>query len=81
MAAPSKSQKDLAKSDGNLAREVPSDLADFSGEYVYRPTGEAFALKVVPDSEVRAHRTHHAKNALKFWDGTATQFRELFDKA
>ena len=80
MAAPTKTAKDIATSDGVVSREVPTDLGDYSGKYKYLPTGEEFALKIVADSEVRAHKTHHAKNPLKFWDGTAEQFRALFDK-
>ena len=59
----------------------PDDLGEYSGKYKYLPTGEEFALKILPDSAVRAHKTHHAKNETKFWDGTPEQFRELFDKA
>lgn len=81
MAAKDKTPKEIAAGDGIASREVPADLGDYSGEYTYLPTGEKFALKILPDSEVRAHKTHTAKNALKFWDGTAAEFRELFDKA
>jgi hypothetical protein len=59
---------------------VPDDLQEYKGRYKYLQTGEEFGLKIVPDSEVRAHKTHHAKSARSFWDGTAEQFRELFDK-
>lgn len=58
----------------------PTDLSNYTGKYKYLPTGEIFGLKILPDSDVRCHKTHTAKNATKFWDGTADQFRELFDK-
>jgi hypothetical protein len=72
--------KALATADGIMHREVPDDLEDYKGAYKYLPTGEVFGLKVLADNEVRAHKTHHAKSPLKFWDGTAAEFRALFDK-
>ncbi len=73
-----------ARADGVQHREVPDDLDDYKGRYKYRRegefAGEVFGLKVLPDHEVRAHRTHHAKCARGFWDGTAAEFREHFDK-
>lgn len=63
-----------------LNPDLPDDLGQYSGKYKYLPTGEIFALKVLPDNEVRAHKTHTAKNQTKFWDGTAEEFRRLFDK-
>jgi len=53
-----------------LSPETPSDLSQYSGKYKYLPTGEEFGLKIIPQSEVRANKTHHAKSATKFWDGT-----------
>jgi hypothetical protein len=58
----------------------PGDLGEYEGKYTYLPTGETFGLKVLPQNEVRANRTHHAKNATKFWDGTPEEFRRFFDK-
>lgn len=58
----------------------PEDLGEFKGQYRYIPTGEIFGLKVLDAADVRANRTHQAKSARKFWDGTAAEFRELFDK-
>lgn len=74
----------IARADGVTSREVPEDLHEYKGEYSYRGpgehNGEIFGLKVLPDTEVRAHRTHHAKSPRGFWDGTAAEFREFFDK-
>lgn len=72
-------RKDVAT---GAAREIP---ADYEGTYAYLRDGEhagkVFGLKVKHDLEVRAHRTHHAKAADgTFWDGTAKEFREQFDK-
>lgn len=69
-----------ARADGVTARAVPDDLHEYQGQYKYIPTGEVFGLKVLNDSEVRAHKTHHAKSPLKFWDGTEAEFRAQFDK-
>ena len=72
--------KALATSDGIPHRRVPSDLNEYSGRYKYLPTGEVFGLKVLAEADVRSRKTHHAKNALKFWDGTPEEFRANFDK-
>jgi len=69
-----------ARADGVVTREVPEDLHEYSGQYRYLPTGEIFGLKVLNSADVRANRTHHAKSPLKFWDGTAEEFRAQFDK-
>jgi len=74
----------IARADGVLAREVPTDLNEYKGKYKYRRDGEfkgeVFGLKIVPDNEVRAHKTHHAKSPRGFWDGTEAEFRDQFDK-
>ena len=64
------------------ARGIP---ADFTGAYSYLRDGEhkgkVFGLKILHDSEVRGHKTHHAQAADRtFWDGTAAEFRAQFDK-
>jgi len=69
-----------ARADGVVTREVPDDLKDYEGQYRYLATGEVFGLKVLPAGEVRANKTHTAKSPLKFWDGTAEQFRAQFEK-
>lgn len=69
-----------ARADGVITREVPEDLGDYSGQWRYLPTGEVFGLKVLPIGQVRANKTHTAKSPLKFWDGTAEEFRQQFDK-
>jgi len=74
----------LARADGVISREVPEDLHEYQGKYRYLRDGEfkgeVFGLKVMPDEQVRAHKTHHAKSPRGFWDGTAAEFREQFDK-
>lgn len=74
----------IARADGVTAREVPDDLDEYKGKYKYRRDGEfkdeVFGLKIVPDDEVRAHKTHHAKSPRGFWDGTEAEFRDQFDK-
>lgn len=69
-----------ARADGVTERQVPDDLDEYSGQYRYLPTGEIFGLQIKHDLDVRAHKTHHAKSPLKFWDGTAEEFRANFDK-
>jgi len=64
------------------ARGIPTD---FTGAYSYLRDGEhkgkVFGLKILPDNEVRGHRTHTAQAADRtFWDGTAAEFRAQFDK-
>ena len=74
-------QEAAARADGVKEREVPQDLHEYAGNYKYLRTGETgFGLKILPDADVRAHRTHHAKSPLSFWDGTKEEFREQFDK-
>jgi len=79
------SQGAIARADGVVTREVPEDLGEYQGSYVYLRDGEfkgeVFGLKVLSDSEVRAGKTHHAKSPRGFWDGTPTEFRANFDKA
>jgi len=69
-----------ARADGVVSREVPQDLEEYKGQYRYLPTGEIFGLKILPTADVRANKTHLAKSPLKFWDGTAEEFRAQFDK-
>lgn len=79
----------IARADGVVAREVPDDLAEYSGEYRYRVPGamqgHVFGLKIFgPETpgwnNIRANKTHHAKSPFGFWDGTEAEFREQFDK-
>lgn len=75
------SKEAAARADGVSIRKVPSDLAEYKGNYRYRRTGETgFGLKVLPESQVRSNKTHLAKSPLKFWDGTEEEFRDQFDK-
>ncbi len=67
---------------GDTARGIP---AAFKGAFSYLRDGEhkgkVFGLKILPDSEVRGHRTHTAQAADRtFWDGTEAEFRAQFDK-
>lgn len=77
-----KTASEIAKADGVVAREVPSDLGEFKGQYKYNLglEGEVFGLKVLKPEEARHARTHTAKSALRFWDGTEGEFRLLFEK-
>lgn len=69
---------------------MSAELNGFSGRYKYLPTGEVFALKIVPKSECRfnisgdkpapAYRTHLCRGGDKFWDGTPEDFAKLFEK-
>lgn len=74
----------VARADGVTARQVPDDLHEYSGKYRHLPDGEfhgeIFGLKILPDDQVRAHKTHHAKSPRGFWDGTEAEFRAQFDK-
>lgn len=73
-----------ARADGVVAREIPADLNEYSGQYVYLREGEfkgtVFGLKVLPADQVRANKTHQAKSPRGFWDGTAEEFRAQFDR-
>lgn len=69
-----------ARADGIVTRQVPDDLNEYKGQYRYLATGEIFGLKILPDGEVRGHKTHHAKSPLKFGDYTADEFRLQFEK-
>lgn len=74
----------LARADGVVTREVPEDLGEYKGQYSYLVDGPLkgfiFGLKILPTSDVRANKTHLAKCPIAFWDGTASEFREQFDK-
>jgi hypothetical protein len=59
----------------------PAAVSDgFSGSYIYKPTGETYALKIVDKSQVRQGRTHLAKSDSAFWEGTDAEFLRLFNK-
>lgn len=59
---------------------TPADLDEYKGKYRYLGNGEIFGLKILPADQVRGNKTHHAKSARFFWDGTPEQFRAQFDK-
>jgi hypothetical protein len=64
-----------------LSPPEPEDLQEYKGRYRHLATGDIFGLKVLHGSEVRQNKTHHAKSARMFWDGTPEEFRAQFDKA
>ncbi len=72
----------VARHDGVLERQVPDDLSDYKGQYVYlgdqKVPNEVWGLKIVPHA--RGGKTHHAKSALRFGDYTPEEFRKQFDK-
>lgn len=74
----------IARADGVVTRAVPDDLTEYSGEFRYRVAGamqgHIFGLKVLSVHDVRGNKTHHAKSPFGFWDGTADEFRDQFDK-
>jgi len=82
MSKPKPVESEPVESEPVESEPVESAAGDegFSGEYVHLESGEIFALKIVPDSEVKAHRTHLAKSLTKFGDYTAADFRRIFEK-
>lgn len=74
----------------SILASAPKPEATYSGKYIYTPrpdlfgnsipTGEIFALRIVPEATVRAKRTHMAKSNSSFWEGTAEDFRANFEK-
>jgi hypothetical protein len=75
MARPSK--PDDAKAEEAKAEPV----SEYSGQYKYLRDGKIFGLKILPESEVRMKKTHHAKSADgSFGDYTEAEFRAQFDK-
>lgn len=52
------------------------DYSKFSGSYKKDDDGLVYALAVVNDDPLG--RTHKALNSLRFWEGTAREFRDQF---
>lgn len=50
----------------------------YSGVYINNQDGEPYALAVVRDDP--EGKTHKAKNNVHFWEGTAQEFKDRFDK-
>lgn len=58
----------------------PTDLKDYKGSYIHTayPKDEEFGLKVIENDP--HGRTHHLKSEEHYWEGTADEFKNQFEK-
>ena len=63
-----------------MSTPTTNPAPEFSGRYIHTATRELYQLAVVPVSEVRQKRTHLAKSATHFWDGTEEDFKRTFQR-
>jgi hypothetical protein len=82
MPEPKKSkipQVAVKEPEANLGGSVSPDDDAYSGKYINLLDDEPYALAITDEDEYG--NTHHAKNSAHYWRGTATKFREQFEKA